>query len=167
MSEEPASPPQPKDPAKARQDRRVKIGFILVAAVVVAAIYWNQYRIVKNPPLLENWGGDLPRALSEANAGNHSVLALFVREPLSEDDRWFVTGPLGKKATLISERGFIRVRISLPPGLDSNVARDYRVQGTPTLVVLAPGGRELGRRAGRTELGESPLANFLSDPNGK
>ena len=141
----------------------MKIGFLLVTILVVGIVY----RLQTNPPLLADWSGDLPGALREANVRRQRVLLLFVHDPLSENERWVAANTLSKNDGRIREGGFLRVKVTVPADLDSNVARAYGVRdpNTPALLMLGPDGRELRRLSGR--IGEMPLAEFLLDPNRK
>jgi len=154
---DPGAAPARRD--KARLDRRVKIAFLAIT-VVLAVLVW---RLQVNPAVLPAWGQDMDKARQEARAGNRRVLLVFIHDRPSEDDRFVATATLAKNDSRISAGRFLRVKEAVPSSMDKPLAKQYGVKVTPTILMLDPNGRELGRLSGR--IGESPFADWLEDPN--
>ena len=141
-----------KSPARSRSksDRWVKIGFVVVAAVV-AFIVWRTVR----QPKLPGWI-PLDEAVEKARKENRPIVVLFMNHPISDGDRWnieIIAKSANRKA--IEEGNFIRAKAQLSTALDSETARRHRIKVLPTVLVLEPEGEELkerNRREGR--LGE-------------
>jgi uncharacterized peroxidase-related enzyme len=79
-----------------------------------------------------------------AGAGAENPTLLLFRNGSSSLERQFVDG-LRRSGTA---RGRQALRVVLLSGLDAPEARHFALRETPTLVKLAPGGREIGRYIG-------------------
>lgn len=136
----PASPP----PRKPSTDRWVKIGFLIVLVAAGVALWLWQRR----DPQLTGWGRDLSAALRQAKAGNRTVLVFFTDTPMSWEDKHavknVVTTP--RTASALDKSPCVRVHLSIHDNRAE--ARTYKVESTPTYLLLDSSGRELKRVSG-------------------
>jgi len=127
------------DPKRSGRDRWVKIGFAVVALLVIVFIYYRQTGGLKL-----DWPEDLAAALRQARKENRFVLALFAGSTPSATTKRLVETTLAKNRKFIEQGNFIRVLVAGSPELDKR----YRVATFPTMLVLAPNGWEYNRRKG-------------------
>jgi hypothetical protein len=146
-------------PGKARPDRWVKLGFLVVALVVAGVLVVRS----RSKPLLPDWDDDLPAALTQARQGDRKVLVMFHGSPPGETARRLATTTLRKEDNLraIRDGKFLRVEVTLPTSLDSDAARRYRIRKLPTMLILTPSGQEWNRREGM--IGEEPFRRGFLD----
>ena len=141
-----------------RSDRWIKIGFLVVAVVIGIWIYTN----LQNDTLLKDWPEDLSAALADVKQTNRRVLVVFVGNPPNADavrNADFALGKPQNKAA-IQEGKFARVKVVVN-SLNSDVARRYKLNRLPTMMILAPDGSELNRREGI--VGEVPFLHGFLD----
>ena len=129
-----------------RSDRWVKIGF-LVVAVVIATVIW---KYLQTETFLKGWPEDLNTALADAKQTDRRVLVFFVGNPPNADAVWMAGNTLAKSQNqrAIQEGNFARVKVVVN-SLDSDLARRYKLTRLPTMMILAPDGKELNRREGK------------------
>jgi len=127
-----------------RRDRWVKVGFLAVAAAVVALVWWQQ----RKGPDWPGWEEDLDAALARAAAQNRRVLVFFMSSPPDDDTRRMEQTTLKKRENrqAIDNGRFIRVRLVLDTSLKGETASRYKVTTLPTLMILDARGTELNRR---------------------
>jgi hypothetical protein len=152
-----------RDPAKDRRDRMVKIGFLVVGAVLIGLVYYNQ----RNPAVLQQWSDDLDGTLQAARAQNRRTIVLFLPSPLGEHDRqWLVGNTIAKNELRIDKGGFLRVKVPVADLKDSPPARTYGIKEIPTILMLGADGKELKRLQGtQGQIAETDLTAFLVDSN--
>jgi hypothetical protein len=153
----------PKDPAKARKDRRVKIAFLAVTVIAVALVYYNQ----RNPPVLPLWSEDLSGSLRAAEAQKRKVIVLFLPAVLGEADRrWLVGNTIEKNEGRIDKGQFLRVKIAVSADVDIAPVRDYGIKEVPTILMLGPDGKEVKRLQGsQGRIAETDFTTFLVEAN--
>jgi len=144
---------------RSRQDRWVKLGFLLVAIATVAVIWWIQ----RNPPMLADWADDLSTALDQARREDRRVLVFFMHSPPGQTERWLVSNTIPKNDKHIKGGNYIAVKASVSKNLKDELAEQYGIREVPTLLILDPQGKEIGRRTGR--VGEIDFGRFLREPN--
>ena len=152
---------QESPPEKSNRDRWVKIGFVVLLLVAVAAVFMIQRRGME----IKGWGKDLDAALKQAESENRLVVVFFVNSPPS------TTAKAIKKHKLkqgneqgLKDGKFIPVIVELSSSLDSDIAKRYQVRELPTLMVLTSRGKERNRSVGN--LGEVPFREqFLEYSN--
>jgi hypothetical protein len=129
-----------------RSDRWVKIGFLIVAVVIGTVIYLY----LQNDTILKGWPEDLSAALADAKQTNRRVLVFFIGNPPNTEAIWMAGNTLAKPQNqrAIQEGRFARVKVVVD-SLDSNLARRYKLTRLPTMMILAPDGKELNRREGK------------------
>ena len=124
---------------------------IIVAAVLL-------YFAVRQPATdLSDWGGDLDDALREASKGGHPVLVAFYMPgcvPCTVMDRTVLSDSHVKRAL----RDYVRVRLDAT--VQTDLARRYEVQFTPTFTVVDSKGRLLSKREGTLTVEE--FVQFLN-----
>ncbi len=125
-------------------DRRVKIAFLAVAAIVGLCIYLLQ----RKGPELKGWATNLDKAMKQARAQKQRVLVFFTGSPKSVPARRLIQKTLHKNAGAMAKERVIKVNISLDTGLKSGPAVRYKISSLPTFVLLSPEGKELNRREG-------------------
>lgn len=147
-------------PEKATSDRRGKLVFLGVIAIVAILVYFNQ----RQPPSqAEQWPNDIDAAFKQAKVTNRRVLAFFMGDPPSQATRDMLTKTLAQPGNIdaIVNGKFIKVKIVLAGGLKSDLADQYKITSLPTMVIFDHNGNELNRRRGF--IGELPFRrNFLS-----
>ena len=150
------SPPSAK---KSSKDRWVKLAFIVV--VLAALIFLALHQ--RKGPELKGWKKDLPAALREAKETNRPVLVYFTSGPRSHVGEWNVRNTLRKPENrkAIKEGNYIRVEAKLSTSLDSETAKKYRITDMPTMLLLAPDGKERNRRVGK--IGEMDFTGGFLD----
>ena len=148
--------PQPTQAGKS--DRWVKVGFVIVAVVIGTMIY----KYLQTETFMKGWPEDLNAALADAKQTNRRVLAVFVSNPPNEEAVQNAKIALGKPQNqqAIQKGGFARVKVVVN-SLDSDLARRHHLTRLPTIVVLAPDGKELNRREG--VVGEVPFLHGFLD----
>ena len=141
-----------------RSDRWVKIGFLIVAVVIGTVIYLY----LQNDTLLKGWPEDLIAALADAKQTNRRVLVFFIGNPPNADAIQNANFALSKPQNQLAiQKGkFARVKVTLN-SLDSDLARRYKLTRLPTMMILAPDGKELNRREG--VVGEVPFLHGFLD----
>lgn len=129
-----------------RRDRLIKLAFLVVTAVALAAIYYSQRGLS-----ITGWGGDLGAALAQAAVEDRPVVVFFAGSPPGQDDRWIKGNIIAKPENEAAlEKGrFIRVLVNIGRVSTSKTAARYNITELPTLVVFGPDGVEKNRREGR------------------
>lgn len=127
---------------KRRRDRRVKLGFGLVAMAAVVVIFL----LGRRGPSLPGWGEDLDAALKKAKAENRPILVFFIPSGYSAEAEQVAEIAKKEENLRALEKGrFLRVRVKVDsPG--SKPARRHRVKHLPTVLILDSNGEELNRR---------------------
>ncbi len=138
--------PASQQPRKRSIDRWVKIGFLGVLVAVGLTLWLWQRR----DPQLTGWGRDLSVALQQAKAGNRTVLVFFTRRPMSWEDKHAVKNVVttARTASALGKSACVRVHLSIDN--DKAEAKTYRVESTPTYLLLDSSGKELRRLSGLT-----------------
>jgi thiol:disulfide interchange protein DsbD len=109
------------------------------------AVVWVIQR--SGPPLL-GWGKDLEAALKQAAEGGRRAVILFHASPSSQTTRNLIKRVLGHSETKKALEGGKFIRVRLKTSLGSPVAKKYKIQDLPTVVVVDSEGKELNRRVG-------------------
>ena len=146
MTEETTDTPAGR--AKAKRDRWVKIGFLVVAAVACVLIFRRQTSVVG-----PNWpkgSAELTKALSQAGGQKRPVLVFFYRSNPSDATRRLIKGTLARRQNrkAIKDGGFLRVQVPISDPQSSPMARRYQIRKYPTMLVLGANGWEYNRREG-------------------
>jgi hypothetical protein len=127
---------------KGRQDKLVKLGFLIVGLAVAGVVLYYQLR---GP--VTGWSDDLDGALAQAKDQNKRVL-LFVRAfPSSPPQEQLVNTTFDTAANRKLLKGeLIPVELRFSAGADW--ARRYGVTSAPAVVVIAPDGKSFHRQEG-------------------
>lgn len=138
----------PAGRTKAKRDRWVKIGFLVVGAVACVLIFRRQTSVVGM-----NWPkgpAELSKALSQSGDQKRPVLVFFYRTKPSDATRRLIKGTLARPQNrkAIEDGGFLRVQIPITDPQSSTIARRYRLRKYPTMLVLGANGWEHNRREG-------------------
>lgn len=135
--------PAAKPPAR-RKDKWVKWVFGLAVLGAIIAVWIIQR---SGPVAFQNWRDNLPAAIDEASRDDRKVLVLFGSSPPGQDERKLGDAIAKKQnAEAITQGGFIAVRV-----VDGELARKWKVQRMPTMLILQTKGNEvveLNRREG-------------------
>lgn len=143
--------------AKARQDRLVRIAFLVVIVIAGVLIYRKQTTIA----LPAGWRGDLDNALAQAKKEDRRVLVFFMGKPFAFDAKKMLKTTLRQPANRKAVRQGKFIKVAVVESLKSDLSRRYKIESLPTMIVLSPDGRELNRRVGF--IAEVPFrTNFLS-----
>ncbi len=138
--------PAPQRPRRPAIDRWVKIGFLIVLVGAGLTLWLWQRR----DPQLTGWGRDLSVALQQAKVGNRTVLVFFTDTPMSWEDKHAVKNVIttARTASALNKLACVRVHLSI----DDNKAeaRTYKIESTPTYLLLDSSGKELRRLSGLT-----------------
>ncbi len=147
-----------QSPQAGKSDRWVKIGFIIVAVGIAAAIWLY----LQTETFMKGWPEDLNAALADANQTDRRVLVVFISNPPNTDAIRNADIALGKPKNrqAIQDGKFARVKVVVN-SLDSDLARRYKLTRLPTMMILAPKGNELNRREG--VVGEVPFLHGFLD----
>jgi hypothetical protein len=141
-----------------KSDRWVKVGFVMVAAVVGTWIYMS----FQTETFMKGWPEDLNAALADANQTNRRVLAVFISDPpnaeADENAKFALGKPHNQQA--IQDGKFARVKVTVN-SLNSDLARRYKLTHLPTMLILDAKGNELNRREGI--VGEVPFMHGFLD----
>lgn len=142
---QPGSAPPERQAETSRKDRVVKWVFLGVVLIAVIAIYFNQ----RTGPDFD-WPANLRDALAEAERTDRRVVAFFMNQPPGALARWNIQNTLRKSSNrqALDESDAIRVQVRLD-SLEAPLAREYRIEDLPTMLLLSPEGEELNRRTGK------------------
>ena len=156
MDEQEPTSSQP--PAKRKMDRRVKLAFVIILLGGIALIWVHQRR---GPSL--GWGEDLDAALEQAKDDNRPVLVFFMSSPMGELAKKNIRHTLAKKSNrqAITDHKCITVKVTLDTALKDPLAKKYRIDKLPTMLLLGPNGKERNRRVGF--IGETDFRNGFLD----
>lgn len=162
MSETNASP---RTSAKKKHDKRVKLIFLLIMVAIAVTVWF-----VQNRGLPLDWPDDIDAAMTQAKEEDRRVLAFFISSSPSESARNMgkITLNASENKEAIKNGNFIKVKVET--SLKSDVAEKYNVTTLPTMLILAPDGKELNRREGfvtQTEFPEDFLGLKKIDPPSK
>jgi len=146
------TPSEKANPKRSGRDRWVKIGFAVVALLVIMFIYYRQTGRLKL-----DWPEDLAAARQQARKEKRFVLVLFTGSTPSATARRLVETTLAKNRKAVQEGNFIRVLV----GGSGDLTKRYGVATFPTMLVLAPNGWEYNRRKGF--IGEVDFRNGFLD----
>ncbi len=157
MSEENTADPVTKTETK---EKRTKTILILLIIAAMVGIYFYQQRGLK----IEGWGEDLDAALTQAKAENRPVVVMFANKsqtPTARTLRKHISQPSNKKA--LEQGNYITVMVYLDNALDSDLAKKYKIESLPTLLLLKPDGTEHNR--GEGNIGETPFRDTFLNYN--
>jgi thioredoxin-related protein len=145
--------------------RLVKLGFAVLAVVIVAVVYCSHRTL--SPP--KGWiDNKLDEAVQQARDENRNLLVLFVSEPPSAMDRKLRDGTLSKKANIdaVREGNFVAVMVRVSRDGREGLFEEYDIKALPTTVIVSPDGHEIARREGF--IGETNFRNlFLAEARGR
>jgi hypothetical protein len=147
------APTNPAPAAPGGKDRKVKVAFLVVATIAAGLLYYYKQA---SRPFLPDWSTDLPAAVAEAKRTNVRVLAVFHDDPAGADARFFSDITLRKDIQAVRTGRFILAKVAVPNG--AKEAAGHKIARLPTILVVSPGGVELGRLEGR--IGEAQFLNF-------
>ncbi len=144
---------------KSKQDRWVKIGF-LVAIVLVAVFVYSQQQDALE---IKDWGTDLDAALRKARQEERPLVAFFIDVPPSKTAETtknvVLTNPQNQE--VLDELRVVRVLVNEP---SDELRQTYGIQKLPTLLLLDPTGKELSRHDGPGHVGEVPFRETFLAP---
>ncbi len=161
-SPSPSSAPTPAagaKPAAAKNDKRVKLVFLVVIVGVLAFLYWKQTRGYEGV----DWPTDLAAQKTTAAKEDRKLLVYFTASTPSDDDKRMAQVTLAKKENRseIEKGRFVLAKVVVKSDLTDDVAREYKIKKLPTFLILDPKGKELNRREGL--IGEVPFRNGFLD----
>ncbi len=153
-----AAPDRSAAPPRERRDLYVKLAFLAVALVGA----WFIYTQVQTGDVLKGWPEGVEKALARAKETDRRVLVLFTDDPPGATARRLSRTTLAKPHNVqaIREGKFVRARQSID-SLDSPLARRFAIDKLPTMLILAPDGKEINRREGM--IGEVPFREGFLD----
>ena len=154
MSEQSESSVQQKP--RPNKDKLVKAGFLLLVVVLVVYIQYSQ----RKGPKLQGWREDLPSALQQAQREKKPVLVFFMSRPPGENDHFIANTTIANNSAALKQSGCILVRVAVS-GLSSDIAKEYQLTSTPTLMLLDSAGKEISRRIDR--VGETDLPKWINE----
>lgn len=129
--------------SKARKDKLAKwifLGVVGVAAILV-------WRVQREPDVLKDWERDLPKALADGKAQYRPVLIFFHDIPMNETCL-NVIKPFGMGPSMTAYEKYKYIRVRVGTSVSAEVARQWRIESFPTLVIVGPSGKEAGRYVG-------------------
>ncbi|MFP4105532.1 MAG: thioredoxin family protein [Phycisphaerae bacterium] len=134
----------------------MQAGFAIVTVLVLGLIVWHQQ---SGPDL--GWEDDLDAQLAQAREADRPVLVFFSASPPSEAARKLMRVSLRKQmvAQPLKRENYIKVRTVVDRDLTEDLAVKYRLKELPTLMVLDPKGKEVGRLEGYA--GETAINELL------
>ena len=134
------------DPTKPRQNKKIRLIFLLVAIAAVVGITHCQ-RDLRPPP---GWIDNMDEAMRRARANNANVVVLFVAKPPTATCRRLRDTTLSKEANneALREGDFVAVMVRVPRSRRDEIAEEYQVTGYPTTIILSPEGEVLKRTEG-------------------
>jgi thiol:disulfide interchange protein len=98
--------------------------------------------------------------LEYAKVHRKCPLLFFTSNPLGETDRWLIQKTFAKNESALHDARLIRIHVPLDREPNkTELGKQYKIVEVPTLLLLDPNGRELGRRAGK--IAETELPRFL------
>jgi thioredoxin-related protein len=153
-SQQAASQRPPKSPL----DRCVKIGFLIVLVIAGAVLWFRQ----KHDPQLPGWNENLSTALQQAKADNRQILIFFTEAPMSYNDKHAVKNVVTTPRTENALNKLLYLRVHLNINDHKAEAGTYKVQSTPTYLLLDSNGRELKRTSGLMN-DVTFIGSFLTD----
>ena len=158
MSEQPESSVSKHH--KSKKDKWVKFGFLILVVVLVIYIQYSQ----RQGPKLDGWREDLTGALEHAKRENAPILVFFMSRPPGEIDHFIANTTIKNNAAALKESGCILVRIAVS-STSSDIAKQYDLTSTPTLMLLDSTGKEISRRTDRVP--ETDLPQWLNESLGR
>jgi len=142
----PTDPLDPQPPPGKRLGNRQAM-MVLVAAFLVVFFSWRT--LIRTGDRVA-WAQDVQIVLAEAKTQNKPVLMSFTADwcaPCRElESRTFSRPEVAEKIHLLTLA--LKVDLTAPDPATDALCRRYQVDGTPTLLLLAPDGREIGRKVG-------------------
>jgi len=135
-----------KPKARSRTDRRVKIGFLIVALAVAVFVYKQQRR---DPEMRKwGWGRSLDSALAQAAQKDTKIVVAFTGRPMSHEDRKLVTRGLtySKSRMVLDHLKYLKVH--LDDKTHKPLFAKYGVTRTPVVLLLDSSGKVLKRHDG-------------------
>ncbi|MCJ7544645.1 MAG: hypothetical protein MUP47_08820 [Phycisphaerae bacterium] len=137
----------------------MKIAFVVILVIASAALWLRQRR----DPELIGWGKDLAAALQQAKADNRLILVLFTDAPMTYDDKHAVKNVVTTDRTMsaLGKLSYVRVHLNIED--NTAEAKTYKVESTPTYLLLDSSGRELRRTSGLMN-DVTFIKEFLSGP---
>ena len=143
MSETNAETSGGKPPGRA--GRKIVVAIVILA--VVGGVYYLQ---IKPPKLDKRWGNDLTTAQDTAAKTKRPVIVFFHADPPGQEARKLVKETFRvSQTTKALDRGqWLCVELALPEKLESPQARQFKLAALPTILLLAPDGKELKRATG-------------------
>ena len=135
------------DPAKAGQNKKIGLIFLLVAIAAAVGITRCQRDLRPPPGWIDN---DLDEAMRQARANNANVVVLFVAKPPTATCRELRDTTLSREANneALREGNFVAVMVRVPWNRRDEIAEQYEVTGYPTTMILSPEGEVLRRMEG-------------------
>lgn len=146
-------------PRAVNRDRIIKLGFLVVAGIMVVMIYFWQTSALQVP----GWQEDFEEAMARARAQNKKVVALFVRRSPSETARWVASNTLAKAGNqkALADGPFIPVLLHVANTAKDPQASRFGVTDYPSLLLIGPNGWVYNRYTGR--VGETDFRHGFLD----
>ena len=143
MSEhEEQTPSEPK--GKSKKDRRIKLGFLVVLAIVVLAVVMIQ----RKDPALKGWTNDLEAALQQAKTNNTNVIVFFTRKPMTLEDKDMVNKCMNARDALNAFAKLKYPRVHLTLRQNKQEAQRFGVTLPSTVLLLNSYGDILNKHTG-------------------
>jgi hypothetical protein len=136
--------------SKSDKDRLAKWVF-LGLAVVAATLVWL---VQRNPSILKGWETNLPQALADGRAQHRPVLIFFHDIPMNQASAWIAGKHLCTSQSMAAYEKYNYVKVRVGTETSSSVAREWKLTGFPTLVVVDASGKEVMRYQGSIPLSE-------------
>lgn len=146
--------------AIAKREKRIKTILILLIVAAMVGVYFYQQRGLT----IKGWSEDLRAALAQAKQENRPVVIMFANKsqtPTARTLRKHINRPSNKKA--LEQGKYITVMVYLDNAFDSDLAKKYKIESLPTLLLLNPDGTEHNRGVGN--IGETPFRDTFLNYN--
>ena len=137
------TPQTPQTPAKSARDRYVKLGFLVVALLIVGGLIILPH--LTKP--LRGWDDDLDAALEQAAAEDRKIVAVLYDTPQNQNyDR--LRGILQKGGNIEALEAADVIRVHARVDKDDALVRRFKVTTFPTTLLIGPDGKVITRWTG-------------------
>ncbi|MCC7406561.1 MAG: thioredoxin family protein [Phycisphaeraceae bacterium] len=160
-----APPTDPLDPqpTPSKQPGSRQAMLVLVIAFLLVFLGW---RTLGRPTDRVAWAQDVQAVMAQAQTQNKPVLMSFTADwcgPCQQLKARAFSRP--EVAETISRLVLpLKIDLTTPSAAGAELCQRYQIEGTPTLLLLAPDGSEISRRVGVIDPDE--LVDWLTQPRG-